>query len=250
MSRVSPRNSKFQAPSPRMPIRRLPAKTAPRRPDGSSGALLRPALEDPERTRALFIERLQWMVFALVPLFAGWLRLLYRRRERFFVPHLVFALHFHALAFLLLVAGTAGTLILGIQIVSAIAYLVVVAMLFLSLRRVYAEGVLKTLAKQFALLFAHLVAVNLGLLALFILTGLTAQSPESDRRGRRRAAPDRLPEVPPPVGLQPRLGLRDSPACGWRCRSEAPTGRTGRRSRCRALSTRSWSSSHAVPLDP
>ena len=151
-----------------------PDEDSSERPGWFERRVLQPALEDPERTQALFIERLQWMVFALVPLFAVWLRLLYRRRERFFVPHLVFALHFHALSFLLLVAGTAGTLILGIRIVSAIAYLAVVVMLFLSLRRVYAEGIVKTVAKQVALLFAHLVAVNLGLMALFIFTGLTA----------------------------------------------------------------------------
>ena len=151
-----------------------PAPTGEDSPGWYSQHVLRPALEAPERAQRLFHQRVQWTVFAQVPLFAVWLRLFYRRRERFFVPHLMFALHFHALAFLLLLAGTAGTLILGTQIPSVIAYLAVVVMLFLSLRRAYAEGVFKTIAKQFALLFAHLVAVNLGLMALFIFTGLTA----------------------------------------------------------------------------
>ena len=96
------------------------------------------------------------------------------RRERFFVPHLGFALHFHTLAFVLLVAGTAGTLILGTQVPSVIAYLAVLTMLFLSLRRVYAEGVLKTLVKQTALVFVHAWAVLFGLMALLTVTGLTA----------------------------------------------------------------------------
>ncbi len=136
--------------------------------------LLRPALEAPERAQRLFHQRLQWTVFAQVPLFALWLRLLYRRRERFFVPHLVFAFHFHTLAFVLLVAGTAGTLILGTQVPSVIAYLAVLTMLFLSLRRVYAEGMLKTLVKQTALVFVHAWAVLFGLMALLTVTGLTA----------------------------------------------------------------------------
>jgi len=135
--------------------------------------VVRPALDAPERAQRLFHQRLQWTVFAQVPLFALWLRLLYRRRERFFVPHLVFALHFHTLAFVLLVAGTAGTLVLGTQIPSSIAYLALLTALFLSLRRVYAEGVFKTLAKQFALMTVHAVTVLLGFMALLTVTGLT-----------------------------------------------------------------------------
>ena len=149
-------------------------------PDGEdsprwySEHVTRPALEAPERAQRLFHQRLQWAVFAQVPLFALWLRLLYRRRERFFVPHLVFALHFHTLAFVLLVAGTAGTLILGTQVPSVIAYLAVLTTLFLSLRRVYAEGVLKTLVKQTALVFVHAWVVLFGLMALLTVAGLTA----------------------------------------------------------------------------
>ena len=135
--------------------------------------VIQPALDAPERAQRLFHQRLQWTVFAQVPLFALWLRLLYRRRERYFVPHLVFALHFHALAFVLLVAGTSGTLMLGTQIPSAIAYLALLSALFLSLRRVYAEGVLKTLVKQFALVTVHAATVVLGLMALLTVTGLT-----------------------------------------------------------------------------
>ena len=133
-----------------------------------------PGLAAPERAQRLFHQRLQWAVVALVPLFALWLRLLYRRRERFFVPHLVFALHFHTLAFVLLVAGVAGTLILGTQIPSLIAYLAVLTLLFLSLRRVYGEGVLKTLVKQAALVFLHFWSITFGLMGLLTVVGLTA----------------------------------------------------------------------------
>ncbi|MDE2972735.1 MAG: DUF3667 domain-containing protein [Acidobacteriota bacterium] len=142
-------------------------------PGWFSEHVFQPALDAPERAQRLFHQRLQWTVFAQVPLFALWLRLLYRRRERFFVPHLVFALHFHTLAFVLLVAGTSGTLMLGTQIPSAVAYLALLTALFWSLRRVYAEGVLKTLVKQLALVTVHFVTVVLGLMALLTVTGLT-----------------------------------------------------------------------------
>ena len=142
-------------------------------PDWFSANVVRPALEAPERAQQLFHQRLQWTVFAQVPLFALWLRVLYRRRERFFVPHLVFALHFHTLAFVLLVAGTAGTLLLDTQIPSLIAYLAVLALLFQSLRRVYGEGLLKTLVKQLALVFVHFWVLLFGLLAFLFGLGLT-----------------------------------------------------------------------------
>ena len=170
----------FDLPVAEAPVPGSVAEDGDAAPDGEdslgwySQHVLRPALEAPERAQRLFHQRLQWTVFAQVPLFAVWLRLLYRRRERFFVPHLVFALHFHTLAFLLLVAGTAGTLILGTQVPSVIAYLAVLTMLFLSLRRLYAEGVLKTLVKQVALVSLHFVVVTLGLMGLLAVVGLTA----------------------------------------------------------------------------
>ena len=136
--------------------------------------VIRPALAAPERVQRLFHQRLQWTAFALVPLFALWLRLLYRRRERFFVPHLVFALHFHTLAFVLAVGGVSGTLLLGTQIPSLIALLAVLVTLFLSLRRVYGGGVLKTIVKQCALVFVHFWAIVFGLAGLLTVTGLTA----------------------------------------------------------------------------
>lgn len=145
--------------------------------DGDSGWLservLRPAAENPERTQALFVQRLPWVVFALVPVFAAWLRLLYRRRERFFVPHLVFAFHFHTAAFLLYAFGTAGGKMLRTEVVSDLTSLAILTVLFLALRRVYREGRLKTIGKQAALLLVHLLAVGGSLFLLLVITGLS-----------------------------------------------------------------------------
>lgn len=133
-----------------------------------------PLMEDPERVLMLFVRGLPWTIFALVPLFAAWLRMLYRRRERFFVPHLVFALHFHTLAFLLWTAAVAGDLIFRTDVVSDLSLLAIVAMLFLSLRRAYAEGRLKTTGKQVTLLLVHTLAVGIGVFGLLIIASLAA----------------------------------------------------------------------------
>ena len=133
--------------------------------------VLVPILEDSEGFEALFVQRLPWMFFALVPLFAMFLRLLYRRRERFYVPHLVFALHFHAAAFLISSAGRAGALLW--EPLSGIAFLAVLVALFLSLRRAFGEGWFRTIVKQLCLLFVHGFSIVIAMGVLLILTSLT-----------------------------------------------------------------------------
>ena len=132
-------------------------------------------IEDRERLQTLIIGRLAWTVFALVPIFAALLRLLYRRRERYFAPHLVFALHFHTLGFLLLGVGIGLDTLFGVRpYLSNLTFLAVALMLFPSLRRVYMEGRFRTIGKQVVLLLAYGVAVVVGLSALMAITALAA----------------------------------------------------------------------------
>ncbi len=147
--------------------------------DGIVGQAMRlfqgPGIQDPERVQALVVGRLAWTIFALVPVFAALLRLLYRRRERFFVPHLVFALHFHTLGFLLMTVGIGVDTMLGTRPnVSSLAFLAAAVMLFPSLRRVYAEGRLRTIGKQIVLLIAYGLVVLIGMLALVTITSRAA----------------------------------------------------------------------------
>lgn len=132
--------------------------------------VLRPILEDSEGFEELFVRRLPWMFFALVPVFAMYLRVLFRRRERFFVPHLVFALHFHAAAFLVTSAGQAGALLW--EPLSDVAFLAVLVALLLSLRRVYGEGWFRTIVKLSCLLFVHGLSIVFAMGALMVTTGL------------------------------------------------------------------------------
>ena len=61
----------------------------------------------------------------------------------------VFALHFHTLGFLLIIVGIGVDTMLGTRPnVSSLAFLAAAVMLFPSLRRVYAEGRLRTIGKQ------------------------------------------------------------------------------------------------------
>lgn len=115
-------------------------------------------------------------LFVLVPLFAAWLAVLYRRSGRVYIEHLVFALHVHAFAF---AATTAGYLMVFapaplVQWLQAAFKVWVLVYLALALRRVYGGSGLRSAAKGVALfLFQGVATAALTLL----LTQLTYDPP-------------------------------------------------------------------------
>ena len=111
-----------------------------------------------------------WMpnaVFVLLPIFAGLLYLLYRDTGRFFAEHLIFALHVHAFAFLILTLNLFVPEPFGL-----VGQLWLLVYVYLALRRVYAESPRRT-----ALKFAGLV-VPYGILligvTMFVLLAIFA----------------------------------------------------------------------------
>lgn len=127
---------------------------------------------EPARRQAVILdgiqEQLPRLMFAMLPVFALLLKLLYLRSGRFYVEHFVFALHFHAFAFLLL------TLLIGVEQVpgaasepliptAAIGWIYLY--LFLAMKKVYGQGIVRTGIKYAALLFAYFLILVLGLVA-------------------------------------------------------------------------------------
>ena len=123
----------------------------------------------------LMMQRLPWAIFLMVPSFAIILRILYRRQKRFFVPHLIFALHFHTMAYLLMVSGELVDVVIGIDQVSKVGALTALVLLFFALRRVYGGGRFKTFIKQSILLSIH------GFVLSFI-NAITTANPVRIRR--------------------------------------------------------------------
>jgi len=130
-------------------------------------------LEDPGAVWQGVINDLPVAMFLMLPLYAAWLKLMYRRR--FYAEHLVFALHLHAFLFLV------GTLILllpdsvpegyppwlrGMTIVGVVGNegLKVLAALYylLALRAVYGERMLRTLGKFVIINAAHFALIGFG----------------------------------------------------------------------------------------
>lgn len=127
------------------------------------------------------IGKLIWMVLLMMPALALILKLLYVRRRRYFVEHLVFSYHYHAFAFL---AMSVALLIHNWQVQSnlkdsettlteILIFPVILIYLFWAMRRVYKQSIFRTFLKFMFLNFAYLIlfttALALTLLAGFLL---------------------------------------------------------------------------------
>jgi Protein of unknown function (DUF3667) len=98
----------------------------------------------------------------LLPIFALLLKLFWRKR--YYAEHIVFSLHYHAFALLLLalpgfIPGKAGDNVRDVAILICFIYL------FLALRRVYGNGRLLTFAKLLGLSSLYTFALCIGLAA-------------------------------------------------------------------------------------
>lgn len=126
------------------------------------------AMDEDERNQALgrsVGRNLPKGVFALLPVFALVLKLVYVRRGRGYVEHVIFALHVHAFAFLV----SLPTLAIDSALLRGITWLVVAGYIFAAMRRVYAQSRVKT-AGKFALLavsYGALLVVAMSATAIF-----------------------------------------------------------------------------------
>ena len=160
-------------------------------PDGFLGNITRRFLrhleENPGAIDSAFRNRLAQTLFLLVPVFALYLQILFRRRKReeedpaTFRPrryqhHLVVSLHLHCAVFLMLLIAIPVDRLLGyvedgpgssLAVLGSMVYLV------LTLRRVYAERRRHIAWKTILLLIAHAFTLLATLLATLVLTALT-----------------------------------------------------------------------------
>ncbi len=134
---------------------------------------LKKANENPEFVNAILVRRLPQLMFLMVPVFALFVKLMYWRTEPFYVHHLVFGLHFHSFAFLILFVMKLLTMISN----KPIALLLVFALpvyLFFSLKRVYRQSIELTISKllvlilcYIAVVFASIIVVAFGTILLY-----------------------------------------------------------------------------------
>src|SRR5213595_2171305 len=120
---------------------------------------------------------LPYMMLCCIPLFAFVLKVLYLRRNIFYIDHLVYALHTHTFAYtgiMLIVLATIGLNrvvpgpIAGWTI--ALLWIAFVVQIFLSIRRVYRQGWFISIFKFLFGGFVYLMVLVLALAAPFFLT--------------------------------------------------------------------------------
>lgn len=113
------------------------------------------------RVSAGLAENVPRAMFFLVPVMAVLLRLLHLRGPVYLAEHLVFAIHAHVVAFVLLVPGAA----LGSAGAQAAGFAAACVHVLLAMRRVYGRGWLGTAVRAGVLVLLYLVALGIALAA-------------------------------------------------------------------------------------
>lgn len=128
--------------------------------------------EDPELTARRFTERMlrdaPKAVIVLLPIFAFILKLLYIRRRRLYVEHLVFVLHVHAFGFLLAIP----LLLVPDGWLKGLLWLLLPVYLYWAMRQVYGQSWPKTAFKFFIFGWAYLISVLATLVTVTIVAAL------------------------------------------------------------------------------
>ena len=125
--------------------------------------------DDPERLRRRFLQGFSYLMFLLMPLFGGLLKVVYAGRGRPYLHHLLFAVHFHAFLFVLLVltvlleASGVGLLTF---VGGALPTLAIPVYLVVALRRVYGGRWWTTLLRTGVLGFSYLVVLSAAVSAM------------------------------------------------------------------------------------
>jgi hypothetical protein len=136
-------------------------------------AVLRPILTDPVAFRQHVLEAMPRVLFALVPVFAAIVAIFYRRRP--FSQHLVFALHLHAVIFLVLMVRELSQVarsVAVLRVVGVAAVLTIVVYGLLAFRRVYRESWPRVVLKASGIAALYAVAGVSGLLVTVIWAAL------------------------------------------------------------------------------
>ena len=125
---------------------------------------------DPQEFLDRSVDNAPFSMFVLLPFYALLLKLVYIRSGKYFVEHVVFALHLHSLAFLLLTVQVllpADSVLEDVQTGLLVLFFVYY---YLSLRRFYNQSRLKTVLKYCFLVLAYSVLMAPSILATFVLS--------------------------------------------------------------------------------
>ncbi|NNF21441.1 MAG: DUF3667 domain-containing protein [Saprospiraceae bacterium] len=128
------------------------------------------AWKSPARFVRYLLANVSWMLLAFVPVLALWLKLLYIRRGRLYIEHVVFLYHTLAPIFLAL---TAYLFFLNRLPACSVAVFIPVVLIFtyLAMKKYYQQAYIKTLLKFLPTLFVAFIIVS-SITTLFLTISL------------------------------------------------------------------------------
>lgn len=134
--------------------------------------LKRATYRDGDNFGDLILHNFPKMFFLLLPIFAFILMMLFRKQKYYYVDHIIFSLHFHAVLFFILGIESVITYFISNEvIINAITFcsgVGIIIYLFFSLKRVYPSPLYKIVFKQIALFFLYLIMFLLCFVLLLI----------------------------------------------------------------------------------
>ncbi|WP_181305700.1 DUF3667 domain-containing protein [Rufibacter sp. XAAS-G3-1] len=93
------------------------------------------------------LKTLSFLMFLLMPFFALILKGFYLRQKRLYVEHLIFSIHFHCFAFIILALSALLSNVISASFLNLTSFLLILLYLFLALRHFFRQGVWKSLGK-------------------------------------------------------------------------------------------------------
>ncbi|MGN6183300.1 MAG: DUF3667 domain-containing protein [Thermoanaerobaculia bacterium] len=115
-------------------------------------AVKKQAEDEAEKLGESILHNLPRAMFVLMPAFALLTWMLYRRNQRFYIPHLYYSVHFHAFTFLVLsLSMLAGLIGRPGKIIGGVMFLTTVPWHYFGLRRMFGNSWPKTILKGTAI---------------------------------------------------------------------------------------------------
>lgn len=131
------------------------------------------ANENPQLFFQTVLRRLPFVLLALLPAFAGLMKLFYRKRKIYYLEHLVFLLHLAAFGFLLFAVSVTLSMIGAPGIVSMTIALGILFMYFLlSYKRVYRHRWLGTILRGSLIGLLFFLTIPTALIFVSVMLGL------------------------------------------------------------------------------
>ncbi|WP_224996510.1 DUF3667 domain-containing protein [Cesiribacter sp. SM1] len=111
------------------------------------------------------IQNLSIMMFLLLPVFAFFLYVLFWRREKYYISHVIHALHLHSFSFLILALLLFLAFFYQSGLLVFAAFLIVTLYAFFSIKKVYGQGWWRTLLKFNVLGFCYFMTLLFAVMA-------------------------------------------------------------------------------------